>query len=624
MRHVSSNYRILPVYTDIKDQLRFRCGSECSEVYEVIDTAYPPFQLSSKVDFGNIETIYVKLVCNNGAEYFYNWFGSGTRTQKDIDTDGVDEWIYTFDGGSFESTPAGQYYVEVTFDSGLVLYSEVFSHPGDCQNCDRYWYLEFSHSCAEKSLGDYSMGFKNKLKLGDAIMLPDGELENSILRKDGFGVDTRIATDLRPKWSFEIMGNSWLNQSLRTLHLFNQVYLKRSGGDESFELDNIEVTSRGDALNDCQFPIKISFTKDVLVNTKCCNSVYEQAPLPGNCEGMQVVLSDDFSICSGETTELSASVIGGAAPYVYIWSNGDTGQTIEVTPSESMTLICTIVDAFGCVKQDEIEITLVECAGELEATITPDPDGIICSGDSVDLDLEVTGGSGSYSYEWSTGETTQDITVAPTSTSIYSVTITDTVTMDVTVKTITIVVQPPLGITIVQSGCQMQSIYDPCVGDTPIFSWQIETEPDTWEAAPGSSSHSFYNGVHGSTYRLVITCNGCQSISDPYTLNCPTPCSVEIDSVTYDSEAEELSVQYSGTLGSNPFVTGYISIYEATVPNLEDCDSSTYTFLISVTLTSESDTIVIPYVPIVFPTCLFISVSINASECIDEGHYALT
>lgn len=625
MRLASSNYRLLPVYNVLQDQHRFICGDPCSDVLKVYDTAYPPFQLISKVDLGMPDFVLIRPVCWPGSLFNNNWTGSCVRVEKDIDNDGVNEWVYTFSGGTFIGQPEGTYYVEIQFPGDVDYFTEVFQHPGTCSGCGDYWYLEYSHSCDEKSLGDYSMNFLNKLYLGDTIMLRDGELENTIARKDGYGVETIIATDVRPKWAFEILGNSWLLDSLKFLKLYDQIYLKRSANTDVFTLRDIEVTSRGDINNDCQFPIRISFTKDALVNTKCCDSVYEQAPVPANCDGMQVMTSEDFGICLGDTVELMADIIGGAAPYVYIWSNGETGQTIEVTPTETMTVIITVVDAFGCVKQDEVVITVYACEGEMVVTITPDPAGTVCSGDSVDLDCEVTGGSGVYTYLWSTGATTQDITVTPASTTVYSVQVTDTISGDVTVKTHTVSVTNVPAISIISSGCNLSILATPSgTCEAIAYQWQIETTPGVWDPASGVNTGTTYTGTNGENYRLRISCDGCFGFSNEITVACSVQCSTAIVSVTYDDIADELSVEYATVLGSNPFINGYCEIYEAVNPNMENCALSEYTFLINVTLTTESDTLVIPYVPITFPTCLFISVSINGGECSDDGQFPLT
>lgn len=629
MRITASNYRLVPAYNILQDQHRFVCGQNCDEYLRVYDTAYPPFQLVFREDMGTVTAVTLERICGGGPMQS-SYLSTSVKAVKDIDQDGEDEYIYTFEGGPVGGNAPGTYYVKVVFSGGEEVYLETFANPGTtetggCVDCKEYWYLEYSHSCDEKSLGDYSMGFLNKLFLGDILLIPDGAIENIVSREDGFGVETKVASDIRPKWAFEIVGNWWLHDSLNYLKLYDQVYLKRSGNTDIFRLYNIEVVPKGD-VEACLFALKVSFTKDILTNTKCCDSVYEQAPVPGNCAGMSAMTSDDFTICLGDEAELTATVIGGAAPYVYIWSNGEIGDTITVSPTETTSYTVTVVDAFGCAKQASVTITVIDCEGEMILIITPDPSTFICQGNSVDLDLEVTEGSGDYSYLWSTGATTQDISPTPTATTTYSVVVTDNISGNIQSTQITIYVIQTNSFQIQSNGCSMTIVIleqCPGMGEIPmVFEWQIETDPDVWVAAPGDNDGISYVGVHGSTYRLSATCAGCTRYSEPLTLDCPTPCTTEITEITYDSENEELIVTYATVLGSTPFSTGYIVINETNTPNLGNCAASGgWMFVINVTLTAASDTINIPFTPITLPTCVVGHININAGECTD-AHYA--
>lgn len=624
MRHKSSNFRLLPVYNVLKDQNRFTCGDPCSAFIKVFDSAYPAFQLQFDVDQGMPSIVRLKMACTG--ENYGTYTNSVVRHQKDVDNDGVDEFIYTFGGGGWGDIPEGVYYLEITMPdapnvSDRLLFTETFCYvvnPG----CAVNWKLKYSHSCAEKSLGDYSMGFMNTFNLGEITIIRDGSLEVLTTRKDGFGKETRVAVDLRPRHSFEILGNAWLLDSLSYLKLFDQVILSRSENEDQFSLDNIDVVGIGEPT-DCEFPIRISFTKDVLLNTKCCDSVYEQAPVPGNCAGMHAMLSDDFSICEGESATLEVTVVGGAAPYVIVWSTGETGPSIEVTPTEATTYIVTAIDAFGCVKQDEVTVTPVTCEGDLVVTIDPS-ETETCSGDSVNLDASVSGGSGTYTYLWSTGATTQDITVSPTNTTIYSLTVTDTVTGDVETVNQTITVHPPIEVGISSNGCLMSiTTLGFCEEDT--YEWQIETAPDDWDPAPGVNNGTTYTGVTGSNYRLKITCGPCIAFSNELQVTCDIPCTTEITDVSFNSGTNELTVTYASVMGSTTFQTGYIVLNESLTPNIGNCGGSgNWTFVINVTLTSESDTIVIPFEPNQLPTCIVLGVNINAGECTDTHYEAIS
>ncbi|MDZ7741885.1 MAG: choice-of-anchor L domain-containing protein [Bacteroidota bacterium] len=120
-------------------------------------------------------------------------------------------------------------------------------------------------------------------------------------------------------------------------------------------------------------------------------------------------VSADTSICLGDIATLTAT--GGDT---YLWSTGDTTQTIQVSPATETTYIVTVYD--DCNNTDADTVTVF--VNNPQANAGEDVD--ICIGESATL----TAGGG-LSYEWSTGETTQSITVIPGTDECYIVYVTD-------------------------------------------------------------------------------------------------------------------------------------------------------------------------------------------------------
>lgn len=122
-----------------------------------------------------------------------------------------------------------------------------------------------------------------------------------------------------------------------------------------------------------------------------------------------VTASGDLEFCSGSNVTLTAS------PAVsYLWSNGETTQSITV--SSSGTFSVTVTDANGCQgTSDPVTTTMFPTP---TPTISANGPTVFCDGDSV-----VLTSSAASLYLWSTGETTQSITVFTTGS--YSVTVTD-------------------------------------------------------------------------------------------------------------------------------------------------------------------------------------------------------
>ncbi len=120
-----------------------------------------------------------------------------------------------------------------------------------------------------------------------------------------------------------------------------------------------------------------------------------------------VIIDGEREFCQGDSV-----VLGTSKKYKeYLWSTGETTETIAVRDSMAVSVLITNED--GCKGVDDIEILVRD-------TITPVIIGKhdICIGDSVILSMD-------YKYDnfrWSTGETTETITVNKNGTYYLTVT----------------------------------------------------------------------------------------------------------------------------------------------------------------------------------------------------------
>ncbi len=134
--------------------------------------------------------------------------------------------------------------------------------------------------------------------------------------------------------------------------------------------------------------------------------------------GLQIELEGGTIVCGGQDTiTVTATAIGGTAPYQYSWSTGDNTSSIRTAEGGRFTV--TVVDDFGCravrsimIKEEswlgiEVMAMDVTCAGEADG-------GLWAS---------VTGGVGPISFVWNTGDETQDVEGLDAGT--YTVTATD-------------------------------------------------------------------------------------------------------------------------------------------------------------------------------------------------------
>ena len=215
-----------------------------------------------------------------------------------------------------------------------------------------------------------------------------------------------------------------------------------------------------------------------------------------------------FGLCDGGAT---VTVVGGTAPFTYLWNNGET--------TDVATALCVgtnsvdITDANGCVISVTADITE---PAVLTAAITGSTDPLcngVCDGTA---DVTAAGGTPVYTYSWTSGGTTANETAMCAGTE--TVTVTDgngcTTTADVTL------VDPAL-LTAAVVGT------DPLCNAGTDGSADLTTTGGTgaltylWDDGPASTSEDVA-GLGAGTYNVTVTdANGCTA-TDAVTLTEPT------------------------------------------------------------------------------------------------------
>ena len=114
-----------------------------------------------------------------------------------------------------------------------------------------------------------------------------------------------------------------------------------------------------------------------------------------------ITAAGPLSICSGDSVVLTAPVAVG-----YLWSTGDTTQSITVSTAGTFTVQ---VGNSRCLSDSSAPVTVNVNARPAQPTITASGPLQFCQGDSVILTA-----SDSVGIIWSTGDTTRSITVAAT------------------------------------------------------------------------------------------------------------------------------------------------------------------------------------------------------------------
>jgi len=167
-----------------------------------------------------------------------------------------------------------------------------------------------------------------------------------------------------------------------------QVSVNASGGSGSYTYS----WGPGAVLNDTIYNVGPGTYTVYVTDVNGCNatataSVTEPA-------GVTLTMNNTGSNCGGTTGTADVIVSGGNIPYTYLWSNSNTGSSINNLSKGTYTV--TVTDNLGCQKTSSVTIT--------------EPNGIVISFSSTNIScngasdgtitVSASGGTGSYVYSW--------------------------------------------------------------------------------------------------------------------------------------------------------------------------------------------------------------------------------
>ena len=221
-------------------------------------------------------------------------------------------------------------------------------------------------------------------------------------------------------------------------------------------------------------------------------------------------------ICNGDATgTATVTVVGGGAPYTYLWNDAatQTGTTSLSTTANGLitgTYICNITDAYGCV----VNSAPIFVGEPTPVVISITQTEVICNGDATGTaTVSVSGGGGIYSYIWSDGQTTA--TASGLVSGLYFCNVLDIVNgCTVTSATILVNQYPPIVITPSHTDVSC----NPGNDGTATVSVSGGTGPGTYTYfwSSGSSTTATAIGLSTGTYTCDVTDqNGCTITSAP-------------------------------------------------------------------------------------------------------------
>jgi uncharacterized protein YjdB len=291
--------------------------------------------------------------------------------------------------------------------------------------------------------------------------------------------------------AFDDLGNSDDDSVTVTV---NELPIAEAGNDQTIcEGDTVTLTASGGnqylwSTGETTASISVAPTSDtaytVEVTTNGCSSTDDVNvfvnPLPN------ITVSNDVTIMDGETTMLTVSGSDN-----YLWSTGETTESIDVTPSVTTTYTVTSTSVNGCTSNSEVTVTVVP---ELIANAGEDVE--ICSGEETVLTA-----SGGVSYTWNTGATSAQLTVSPNTTTTYTVTVEDGFgNSDSDSVTVTVNDSPTLTITEDLTIVEGESI-QLTISGASTYAWSTGETSNTIDVSPNETT----------TYTVIGTTATCST-----------------------------------------------------------------------------------------------------------------
>ena len=222
---------------------------------------------------------------------------------------------------------------------------------------------------------------------------------------------------------------------------------------------------------------------------------------------------DDVSICSGESTTLTAN--GGTS---YSWSTGETTKNITVNPNATTIYTVTVSEEGSSSDTDDVMVTVNDVP-----VANAGSDKTIDIGQSITLTA-----SGGDNYNWSTGATTKSVTVSPGKTKIYTVTAykngcEDTDNVQITVNQNIVTNPPPAK----ADAGEDQTI---CIGDVvtitasggKTYLWSTGDVEKSINVSPTRTTTYTLKATRGGitdTDTVIVTVENCSTIGDINKLN---------------------------------------------------------------------------------------------------------
>jgi hypothetical protein len=302
-----------------------------------------------------------------------------------------------------------------------------------------------------------------------------------------------------------------------------------------------------------------------VTSDKGCPAVSDDVVVKENPRPEAAITAEgELEFCEGGSVVLTAKPAG----MTYLWSNGETTETITV--SASGTFSVTVTNADLCA--DDSDPVTVTVNPPPVATIEADGPTTFCAGGSVTLTAKPAG----MAYLWSNGATAQSITVDASGT--YSVTVTNEEGCEDASDSIEVVENPRPEAEIEASG-----VLEFCEGGSVTLTAKPAGMSYVW--SNGETTQSITVTTSGEYTVTVTNPEGCDDVSEPavVTVNPPPTATIEAagptvfcdgGSVTLTAKPDGMTYLWSNGSTDQSITVENSGKYSVVVTNPEGCDDA--------------------------------------------------
>lgn len=239
--------------------------------------------------------------------------------------------------------------------------------------------------------------------------------------------------------------------------------------------------------------------------------------IPPSVTSFAATLSNPKCVGSSNGT-LAVAPAGGVTPYKYLWSTGDT--TNSITGLTATNYSVTITDSKGCTRDTVLSLINPVVMSPLSSTVDA-----ACGQSNGSMSVAVTGGTGAYTYSWSPLGGIAQTTTNTIPAGNYTVVVTDA--NGCTVSTTAVVANNPGTLTATTSLVNNVSCKGFADGKASVAAaGGFGSYTYSWKPSGGNSLSA--NGLGAGTYSVVVMDSlGCQltstvTITEPTALTAAT------------------------------------------------------------------------------------------------------